>query len=121
MHFACGTLLDGTVQRCLDVGTPSQQASLGNAAEKWSTSCIAAQASKSAWFEQRYRPFYCLIGWKTRTSCLSMSIGEGSWVAPWGKWHNELCRRAEEVDTSESSLRHLVQLPVALSRLRLAS
>lgn len=39
----------------------------------------------------------------------------------WGKWQNELRRRAEEVDTSEPSLRHLGQLPVVLSGLRLAS
>lgn len=82
MHFACGTLLDGTVQRCLDVGTRSQQASLGNAAEKWISSCIGVQASESVRSRQGYRPFYCLIGWKTRTSCLSMSIDDGSWVAP---------------------------------------
>lgn len=82
MRSACGTFLTGTVQRCLEVGTRSQQASLGNAAEKWISSCIRVQASKSVWLRERYRPFYCLIGWKTRTSYLLMSIDEGSWVAP---------------------------------------
>lgn len=46
IHFACNTLLDGTVQRCLDVGTRSQQASLGHAAEKWSNSCITARGQQ---------------------------------------------------------------------------
>lgn len=50
-----------------------------------------------------------------------MRIDEGSWVAPWGKWQDELCRRAGEVDTWEASLRHLGQLPEAPSGLRLAS
>lgn len=54
MHLACGTLIDGAVQMCLDVGTHSQQASLGDAAGKWITSCITVQASKSVWFKQRY-------------------------------------------------------------------
>lgn len=39
----------------------------------------------------------------------------------WNKWQDEPRRRADEIDTYEASLRHLVQLLVALSGLRLAS